>query len=407
MRFLYVTAIKPATPIGKERTNKKLSVYLQAGHELAIVCGVEEGDCADVPDGVRLYPVRLNTTELPFNVIDALDETPLPSVHNNDELDIVKTSLEEAFADTIDTAVADFAPDVIVCSHLAIMTSIALDHAAGTPVAGISQSLCLSKFLNLEATRKVMARNLQRLDLVFACSVAQRRLMVESFDIDPAKVKVLYGSFDVDFFTVQCSPELKEATEPSINLSFVGKFTYKNGSRSLLNAVALLPCRPNTVTVRLFCSTDNSFQRAALDLLIRENPQKVEVVNLDDAQGLAQMFRESQVFVLPAFYNELPLHVLEALACGCKVVATELPGLRDWLEESAPGASVYYVKPPRMQGLDEPLKCDIADFEQRMADAIKEAVLAPLKLVDLSRLSWKLRCESVCSECAKLIKGGA
>ena len=407
MRFLYVTAIKPATPIGKERTDKKISVYIQAGHEIAIVCGVDDGETADVPEGVRLYPVRLSTAKLSFDVVDALDETPLPSVHNDEELDFVKASLEEIFADTIDAAVADFAPDVIVCSHLAIMTSIALDHAASTPVVGISQSLCLSEFLNLEATRKVMASNLERLDLAFACTDAQRRFIVDSFGIDPAKVKVLYGSFDVDFFTAQCRPELKEATEPSINLSFVGKFTYKNGPRSLLNAVALLPCRPNAVTVRLCCSTDNSFQRAALDLLIRENPQRVEVVSFNDAQGLAQMFRESQVFVLPAFYDELPLHVLEALACGCKVVATDLPGLRDWLEESIPGASVYYVKPPRMQGLDEPLKCDIADFERRMADAIKEAVLAPLKPVDLSRLSWKSRCETLCFECAKLIEGGA
>ena len=56
-----------------------------------------------------------------------------------------------------------------------------------------------------------------------------------------------------------------------------------------------------------------------------------------------------------------------------------------------------------MQGLDEPLKCDLADFEQRMSDAIKQAVLAPLRPVDVSRLSWGKRIGCIVAECAKIV----
>ena len=405
VRILYVTAIKPTTPIGQDRFDRKLLAYVDAGHEMAVVCGVDEGDKVCPPAGIEAFPVRFNTAKLPFSIVDALDEVPLPSVHTDEELEPIKAKLEEAFGACIDAAVAAFAPDVIICSHLTLMTQIALDHSAGIPVAGISHSVCFHEFLKLEATRKVIASNLERLDLVFACGSAQRDFMLSNFDIDPSKVKVLYGSCDVSTFTMDGHRQLTESDEPSINIAYAGKFTYKNGVQSLLNAVSLLPCRPGSVTVHLCGKTDNSFQRAALDLFIRENPQNVVVEGHLDAADLAEVYRASQIFVLPAFYDEFPLNVLEALACECKVVATDLPGLREWLEDSVPGASVYYVKPPRMQGLDEPLKCDISDFERRMADATKEAVLAPLKPVDLSRLSWRGRCDNVVRECATLLEG--
>lgn len=403
MRILYVTAIQPVTPIGKARFDRKISAYVEAGHEMAVVSGVDVGEDVTAPDGVEMFAVRFKTRSLPFSIVDALDEMPLPSVHTDADFAVAKEQLEGAFADAIDNAIASFAPDVIVCSHLTLMTRIVLDHAAGIPAVGVSHSLCFHEFLKLDSTRQLIAGNLERLDLIFACDEAQRQFMLDNFDLDPAKVRVLYGSCDVQVFTMDGHRELKSAHEPSINIAYAGKFTYKNGVQSLLNAVALLPCRPNTVNVHLCGSTSNSFQRAALDLFIRENPQNVEVASGLDAQGLAQVYRSCQVFVLPAFYDEFPLNVLEALACECKVVATDLPGLREWLEESVPGASVFYVDPPRMQGLDEPLKCDIADFEHRMAQAIKEAVLAPLKPVDLSRLSWAARCENLARGCAELV----
>ena len=404
MRILYVTAIKPTTPNGVARFDKKLAAYIDAGVEVGVVCGIDEGDHdAEPPQGVKFFPVRFKTSKLPFSIVDALDEVPLPSVHRSDEVASVRNQLDDAFASTIDEAIESFAPDVIVCSHLSLMTSIALERAGGIPVVGISHSVCFHEFLRDNVTRGIIESNLTKLDIVFACCERQREFMLGHFDIDASKVRVLYGSCDTSTYTMDGHRTYLKATEPSINIVYMGKFTYKNGLQSLLNAVSLLPCRPGAVNVRLCGKTENSFQKAAIDLLVRENPQNVELCGWLGPEELAEEYRRAQVFVLPAFYDEFPLKILEALACECKVVTTDLPGLRDWIEESVPGASVYYVKPPRMQGLDEPLKCDIADFEKRMSEAIKQAVLAPLKPVDLSRLSWQGRAEHVIEACAELL----
>ena len=55
--------------------------------------------------------------------------------------------------------------------------------------------------------------------------------------------------------------------------------------------------------------------------------------------------RRSTVCVLPSFYEGLPLVLVEALACGCRLVATDLPGVVD---ELAPriGAALELVELP-------------------------------------------------------------
>ena len=403
MRILYVTAVKPTLPNGMARFESKLSAYVGAGAQVGVVCGVEPGDAPAPIEGVEFFPVEVKASRLPFSIVDALDEAPVASVHDAKQVADVRAALEELFGERLDAVIGSFRPDVIICTHLTLMTSIVLDHAAGIPVAALNHSICLHKFLDNEPTRQIIVDNVRRLELIFACYGAQRDLLVDELGADASKVKVLTGGCDTSVFTMDGHREYRSSDAPQIDLVFTGKYTYKNGLGSLMNAVALLPCRPDTVNLRLCGKAENSFQKAALELSMRENPQNIIDCGYLSRDRVAEEYRRAQVFVSPAFYDELPLKILEALACECKVVVTEVPGMRLWIEENVPGASVFYVEPPRMQGLDEPLKCDLADFEQRMSDAIKQAVLAPLRPVDVSRLSWGKRIGCIVAECAKIV----
>ena len=121
----------------------------------------------------------------------------------------------------------------------------------------------------------------------------------------------------------------------------------------------------------------------------------VEFAGKVDQDELVRTYQAAHLFVLPSFYEGLPLVVVEALACGCRVVVTDLPGVRAWLDESVPGAPVTYVDPPRMVGVDEPAQEDLPAFEQRLARAIERSAqeaLQPARCedapVDMARLSW-------------------
>ena len=104
-----------------------------------------------------------------------------------------------------------------------------------------------------------------------------------------------------------------------------------------------------------------------------------------------QAYRTSDVFVLPSFFEGLPLVTIEALACGCRAVVTDLSGVRPWLEAHIPGAPIDYVELPGMRGVDEPVKEDLPAFESRLADALERAVREgrPAEQFDVSALSWE------------------
>jgi len=93
---------------------------------------------------------------------------------------------------------------------------------------------------------------------------------------------------------------------------------------------------------------------------------------------LAAIFRRSHLLILPSFYEGLALVLLEALACGCRLVSTNFPGLGEVLGE-LPGSYCRLVDLPRLKSLDTPFLEDEASFEGRLAAAIQDQIEAVQK----------------------------
>ena len=86
--------------------------------------------------------------------------------------------------------------------------------------------------------------------------------------------------------------------------------------------------------------------------------------------------RQSAVFVLPSFYEGLPLVLVEALACGCRLICTDLEGVR---REIAPvlGEALTLVPLPEMATVDQPISSAIPAFVDNLTQAIDEALDRP------------------------------
>ena len=115
----------------------------------------------------------------------------------------------------------------------------------------------------------------------------------------------------------------------------------------------------------------------------------VEFAGRLETHELVRAYQNADIFVLPSFFEGLPLVVVEALACGCRVVVSDLPGIRPWLEGHVPDAPVVFVRPPRMRTADDPYPEELGPFSERIACAIGEAAhLAPFE-GDMHSLTWE------------------
>ena len=95
-------------------------------------------------------------------------------------------------------------------------------------------------------------------------------------------------------------------------------------------------------------------------------------------EELAEIFRRSHLLILPSFYEGLALVLLEALACDCRLVSTNFPGLEEVLG-NLPATYCRLVELPRLKSLDTPFPEDEASFEGRLAAAIRDQLKAVLR----------------------------
>ena len=95
------------------------------------------------------------------------------------------------------------------------------------------------------------------------------------------------------------------------------------------------------------------------------------------AQGeLSDLMRTCSVCVLPSFFEGLGLVLVEALACGCRLVSTDLEGVR---EELAPhlGSALDLVPLPRLRGADRPVREDLPSFVIALEEGLGGALGKP------------------------------
>lgn len=125
--------------------------------------------------------------------------------------------------------------------------------------------------------------------------------------------------------------------------------------------------------------------------LAKEMGERVRVYGALPQKHLAKIMRRSHILVLPSFYEGLPLVILEGLASGCRIIATDLPGIKEILGNSDTDF-ITLVRTPRLRFIDQPYREDEFVFEQNLKKAIKQQMNAVSKCpqINLSPVQAKL-----------------
>lgn len=387
MRILSVTAQKPDSTGSGTYLAQTVRCMDAAGHATAVVCGVDRADAIEsLPTSTLVHPVRFDTPELPFHVCGMSDAMPYPATRYRDLTPAMACAFEDSFARTIGTCAQELHPDVVLCHHLYLAATIARETLPEVPMGVVCHSTDLRQMAQHCLEHDRIVRAMRRMDVIFALHDAQAAQIVETYGVDPGRIVVAGTGYDAQVFNAKG----RKAHDPEspVKLAFVGKVSVYKGLDSLISALDAMPCERG-LALRVAGGHSNADEFERISRHARACRWPVELLGRLAPADVADLYRASDVFVLPSFFEGLPLVSIEALACGCKVVMTDLPGIRPWMEANAPAAGVTWVKPPRMRRVDEPLPEDLPAFEQRLAQAIEHAIAAPCAPADVSDLTWE------------------
>lgn len=416
MRILNVTAQKPDSTGSGTYLAQLVAAQRALGHEAAVVCGLAPGDEATaLPSDVPVFAVRFEREGLPFPVCGMSDAMPYRSTRYRDLTDEMRLQFEAAFRAVLMAAEEGFRPDMVVCHHLYLLTALARETLPGLPLGAVCHSTDLRQMRTHGLERERIIAAVRRLDRVFSLHEEQRREIADLYGIDEARIEVVGAGYDSRVFFPRAAgegapdipgvsdapaalgaPEVPGVPAPArpARVVFVGKITQKKGVGSLLEALDAVEA-PAGLEVDLIGGSGSDEELAALTARAAACRWPVRLQGKRPPEEVAAFNRAADVFVLPSFFEGLPLVVVEALACGCKVVVTDLPGLRPWLERHLPGAPVTYVALPPLVSVDEPDPAALPAFEARLARALEQALFAPAVPCDASGASWERVAERI------------
>lgn len=178
-------------------------------------------------------------------------------------------------------------------------------------------------------------------------------------------------------------------------ICFVGRLEQQKGLEYLIRAINLL--KNELDDIKLTIVGDGSM-RAALEALCAKMNVGQHIFFAGARDDVLSYYQRARFFVLPSLSEGLPLTLLEAMACGLAVIASDVGGNREVLDPHNPAHGIpeahYYigtygimVNPGDVEGLARAMlrlltDNDLADQLKSRARSHVEEVYALDKIID-------------------------
>jgi glycosyltransferase involved in cell wall biosynthesis len=315
----------------------------------------------------RIHPLRFGSEALPFAVPGMSDVMPYPSTRFSDFDPPTTSTYLDAWrahlADVVDRA----KPDLIHSHHVWLMSSILKDVAPDISVVTHCHATGLRQLELCPQLAPRVRDGCRRIDRFCVLHQGHAHALVSALGVNLDRVHQVGAGFRDDLF----HGRHREPANPP-RLLYVGKFAAAKGLPWLLDACETL--RREGVEFELQVAGGGAGPEA--DLLRKRMATLAPFVTLNGQLSqpeLAKLMRRCDVCVLPSMYEGLPLVLVEAFACGCRLVATALQGVVDNLAPAL-GDALDLVQPPTMEGIDTPVAEEVPEFTARLAAAISRSL---------------------------------
>lgn len=183
----------------------------------------------------------------------------------------------------------------------------------------LSSLLCATEMY----LHKMLQTYSKGVDVFIVLSEFSKEKMTE-YGLPEEKIKVLPNSIDVDQYHPQ-----KTAGD---YILFLGTLSEKNGILTLVQAMKHLP------EVRLKIGGEGEMEPILREYAAKEGLENVEFLGFTTGEKLKGIIQGCYFTVFPCLcYHNCPMSVLESLACGKPVVASNLGSVPEFVEDGVDG----------------------------------------------------------------------
>ena len=162
-------------------------------------------------------------------------------------------------------------------------------------------------------------------DVIIFTSNKDKNFAQKKFNIQQEKIKVIPNYIDTEVFKPQNIVFKKNS------VVYVGRLSKEKNLLSLLQGVSLLP-----VPVKIVFIGQGSLQNK-LKEFAQNNKVEVEFKGKINNNDLPKELSQAEIFVLPSLYEGSPKALLEAMACECLCLGTDVEGINEVIQNGKNG----------------------------------------------------------------------
>lgn len=385
-RILHVLSQRPGLTGSGVALNAIVDAADKRGWTQSAVIGTPVDDPAPTVGGLEpdnIHPLTFPSANCQFALPGMSDVMPYhSSVFSKlspSQIDSYRTVWRQHLEPLVDCV----EPDLIHSHHVWLLSSMLKDIAPETPVVTHCHATGLRQLELCPHLADAVRRGCSRNDRFVVLHAGHAELLTEQLGIPVDCIDVVGSGFAPDRFHA-----VGRSSDCALDLVYAGKLSRSKGVPWLLDAVEALSARLPGLQLHVAGSGSGAEADS-----IRDRMNSMRCVTYHgqlDQGGLSQLLRSAAVFVLPSFYEGLPLVLVEAAACGCRLVSTALPGVLNQLANEL-SDRLECVALPRLTTIDQPLEEDLPEFVDRLASALERSLSEPLPVTNpasLRGLTW-------------------
>ncbi len=170
-------------------------------------------------------------------------------------------------------------------------------------------------------------------DSIITNSEGLRELADKTAKLIGVKTKVIPNGVDCNIFR----PDYSLRDNNSIRIVYAGRITPQKGLEDFIQSIINITGKiKNTFKIKII---GEGHLKTSLEYVASNLRKKgvIEFAGWMNKGDLVEEYKRSHIFILPSFYEGMSNSLLEAMACGCMVIARDIPVNRQLVNDAKNG----------------------------------------------------------------------